>query len=161
LCSYGYNTIKIIIKLDDLLGKEIVLLLQEHLEDMKSISPPESIHTLDLAKLKDPSVHFWTVWKGSLLAGCGAIQCLDESHGEIKSMRTSNHFQNQGIASKLLTHMLKEAKLMGYKKLSLETGSKDFFKPAHRLYQKYGFSYCAPFAEYNEDPYSKFMSLNL
>lgn len=149
------------IKLDDLLGDEIIVLLQEHLEDMKAISPPESIHALNLEKLKDPSVKFWTIWQGESLAGCGAIKNLDNGHGEIKSMRTSTNFQNQGVASQLLIHMLKQARLMGYQKLSLETGSMGFFKPAHGLYMKYGFSYCPPFAEYCEDPYSKFMYLNL
>jgi len=149
------------IKLDDLLGPEVKLLLEEHLEDMRATSPPESVHALDLDKLKDPSVKFWTIWKNQSLAGCAAIKKLDETHGEIKSMRTANSFQNQGIASKLLIHILKEAKQLGYQKLSLETGSMDFFKPAHGLYQKYGFTFCSPFAQYSEDPNSKFMSLNL
>lgn len=149
------------IKLDDLLGQEIVLLLEEHLDDMRATSPPESIHALDLAKLRDPSIQFWTIWKGKLLAGCGAIKSLDGSHGEIKSMRTANNFQKQGVGSTLLIHMLNEAKLLGYKKLSLETGTMDFFKPAHNLYAKYGFTDCDPFDDYNEDPFSKFMTLDL
>jgi putative acetyltransferase len=149
------------IKLDNLLGKEIVFLLDEHLNDMRATSPPESIHALDLAKLKDPSVQFWTIWKGRCLAGCGAIKSLDGAHGEIKSMRTANNFQKQGVGSILLIYMLKEARLLGYKKLSLETGTMDFFKPAHNLYEKYGFKDCAPFGDYSEDPYSKFMTLDL
>ncbi len=149
------------IKLDDLLGEEIVLLLKEHLDDMRATSPPESIHALDLAKLKDPSVQFWTIWKGKLLAGCGAIKKLDASHGEIKSMRTANNFQKQGIGSILLIHMLNEANSMGYRKLSLETGTMDYFKPAHSLYAKYGFKDCSPFSDYCDDPYSKFMTLDL
>lgn len=149
------------IKLDDLLGEEIILLLEEHLDDMRATSPPESIHALDLGKLKDPSVQFWTIWQGKLLAGCGAIKKIDASHGEIKSMRTANNFKKQGVGSKILTHILNEANLMGYSKLSLETGTMDFFKPAHSLYAKYGFKDCSPFGDYNEDPFSKFMTLDL
>jgi putative acetyltransferase len=149
------------IKLDDLLGKEIVLLLEEHLDDMRATSPPESIHALDLNKLKEPSVQFWTIWKGELLAGCGAIKKIDKFHAEIKSMRTSNKFKKQGVGSTLLIHILSEAKLLGFKKLSLETGTMNFFKPAHNLYEKYGFKVCSPFGDYNEDPYSKFMTLDL
>jgi putative acetyltransferase len=149
------------IKLDDLLGEEIVSLLEEHLDDMRATSPPESIHALDLARLKDPSVQFYTIWKGKLLAGCGAIKNLDGNHGEIKSMRTANSFQKQGVGAELLIHMIKEAKLFGYHKLSLETGTMAFFKPAHRLYAKHGFTDCAPFGDYREDQYSKFMTLNL
>ena len=136
-------------------------MLEEHLNDMRATSPPESIHALDLAKLKDPSVQFGTIWKGRCLAGCGAIKSLDGAHGEIKSMRTANNFQKQGVGSILLIYMLKEARLLGYKKLSLETGTMDFFKPAHNLYEKYGFKDCAPFGDYSEDPYSKFMTLDL
>jgi len=149
------------IRIDDLLGNEVKILLEEHLEDMRATSPPESVHALDLDKLKDPTVKFWTIWQGKSLAGCAAIKSLERSHGEIKSMRTANQFQNQGVASLLLKHILKEAQLMGYKKLSLETGSMDFFKPAHALYIKYGFTFCPPFAEYSEEPNSKFMTLCL
>lgn len=149
------------IKLDDLSGKEIFALLQEHLEDMKAMSPPESKHALDLDGLKDSSVKFWTIWDGSSLAGCGAFKALDTEHAEIKSMRTSSNYQNKGIASKLLIHIIEQAKLCGFKKLSLETGSMNYFVPAHGLYKKYGFSFCVPFANYKEDPNSKFMSLDL
>jgi putative acetyltransferase len=76
-------------------------------------------------------------------------------------MRTANNFQKQGVGSILLIYMLKEARLLGYKKLSLETGTMDFFKPAHNLYEKYGFKDCALFGDYSEDPYSKFMTLDL
>jgi len=149
------------IKLDDLSGKEIFSLLQEHLEDMKATSPPESKHALDLDGLKDSSVKFWTIWDGKELAGCGAFKILDTEHAEIKSMRTSNQYQNKGVASKLLIHIIEQAKLFGLKKLSLETGSMDYFIPAHGLYKKHGFSFCGPFSNYIADPNSIFMSLEL
>jgi putative acetyltransferase len=149
------------IKLDDLSGKEIFSLLQEHLEDMKATSPPESKHALDLDGLKDPSVKFWTIWDDTELAGCGAFKILDSEHAEIKSMRTSNQYQNKGVASKLLIHIIEQAKLFGLKTLSLETGSMDYFVPAHGLYKKHGFSFCGPFSNYKADPNSKFMSLEL
>jgi putative acetyltransferase len=160
--ALGYKeSIVFEIKLDDLTGKEIFSLLQEHLEDMKATSPPESKHALDLDGLKDPSVKFWTIWDGNVLAGCGAFKKLDESNAEIKSMRTSNSFKNKGVASKLLIHIIEQAKSIGLKKLSLETGSMDYFVPAHGLYLKHGFIFCGPFSDYKEDPNSKFMSLDL
>ena len=137
------------IKLDDLTGKEIFLLLQEHLEDMKATSPPESKHALDLDGLKDESVKFWTIWEGESLAGCGAYKKLNNDLGEIKSMRTSMDYKNKGVASKLLSHIIEQAKLDGLKALSLETGSMDYFLPAQALYQKYGFTFCAPFSIYD------------
>ncbi|MCJ8311594.1 MAG: GNAT family N-acetyltransferase [Saccharospirillaceae bacterium] len=149
------------IKLDNLTGTEILGLLQEHLEDMKKTSPPESKHALDLSGLKDSSVKFWTIWDDSKLAGCGAFKQLDTDHAEIKSMRTTSNYKNKGVASQLLMFIVEQAKLSGYKTLSLETGAMDYFVPAHRLYQKHGFSFCAPFSDYKQDSNSKFMSLSL
>ncbi|WP_413698684.1 GNAT family N-acetyltransferase [Psychromonas sp. KJ10-10] len=149
------------IKLDDLSGPEIFQLLQQHLEDMQATSPPESKHALDLEGLKDSSVKFWTIWQGNVLAGCGAYKHLNDDRVEIKSMRTANDFRGKGVASFLLTHIIERAKNSGYKEIYLETGSMDYFKPAHQLYKKHGFDFCGPFANYKEDMNSVFMCLEI
>lgn len=149
------------IKLDDLSGPEIIALLEEHLNDMQATSPPESKHALDLNGLKAPNVKFWTIWENGNLAGCAAYKELNTTHAEIKSMRTANNYKNKGVASTLLKYLIKDALLSGYKTLSLETGSMPYFKPARTLYQKLGFTFCPPFADYINDPNSKFMTLNL
>lgn len=149
------------IKLDDLSGSEIAELLEEHIREMKSVSPPESKHALDLEALKKPEITFWTVWDDSGLIGCGAMKELDPNHAEIKSMRTRISCRGKGVASMLLQHILNEAKLRGYQRISLETGSMPFFEPARNLYAKYGFENCAPFATYREDPNSVFMTRKL
>ena len=61
------------IRRDDLTGPEIRALLEEHLRNMHELSPPESVHALDLDKLRRPDISFWTAWsdEGELL-GCGA-----------------------------------------------------------------------------------------
>jgi putative acetyltransferase len=86
---------------------------------------------------------------------------LDDTHGEIKSMRTSSHFLRQGVAKLLLQYIFDQAITRGYQKLSLETGTKTAFLPAQKLYQQLGFEVCQPFAGYQEDPYSTFMSKNI
>ncbi|EGM68228.1 acetyltransferase, GNAT family [Shewanella sp. HN-41] len=149
-------TMKII--LDDLKGPEIAALLQEHLDDMRATSPPESVHALDLDGLRQPNIRFWTLWDGNNLAGCGALKWLDAEHAEIKSMRTAAPYKKQGIASKVLQHLINDAKAAGVKRLSLETGSMDFFNPARLLYSKFGFEICGPFADYRLDPNSVFMT---
>lgn len=149
------------IKLDDLTGNQIIALLEEHIADMQEASPPESKHALDLEGLKSPSVKFWTIWDNESLAGCAAYKKLDDSQVEIKSMRTAANYKNKGVASQLLTHLIEDAKRNGYQKLSLETGSMDYFKPARSLYEKHGFKYCPPFSDYVEDPNSQFMSIGL
>jgi putative acetyltransferase len=149
------------IRLDDLSGNQIIALLEEHLADMQATSPPESKHALDLDALKSPTIKFWTIWDNDNLAGCAAYKVLDKTHAEIKSMRTSSDYKNQGVASTLLNYLINDARENGYKRLSLETGSMDYFKPARSLYKKHGFTYCAPFSGYTDDPNSKFMYLKL
>ena len=50
---------------------------------------------------------------------------------------------------------------MGLRRLSLETGSFEYFRPAVALYAKHGFVECEPFGEYAPDPNSTFMTLAL
>ena len=147
--------------LDDLKGPEIAALLTEHLEDMRATSPPESVHALDLDGLRQPNIRFWTLWDGRNLAGCGALKWLDSEHAEIKSMRTAATYKQQGIASKVLQHLINDAKATGVRRLSLETGSMAFFQPARNLYAKFGFELCDPFADYVLDPNSLFMTKRL
>lgn len=149
------------IRLDDLSGPEIAAFLYEHLEEMKAVTPPESIHALDLEELRSEAVTMWTVWDGAALIGCGAIKELDPTHAEVKSMRTSAACRGRGIASTLLAHMLDEARQRGYTRVSLETGSMAHFEPARQFYARHGFAYCEPFATYIDDPNSVFMTLEL
>jgi putative acetyltransferase len=146
------------IKIDDLYGAEIAKFLEEHITEIKSVTPPESKHALDLAGLRQPEITFWTVWDDGYLIGCGAIKELDANHAEIKSMRTAASHRGKGVASFLIQHILTEAELRGYQRISLETGSMSFFQPARNLYAKYGFTECTPFSTYNEDPNSVFMT---
>lgn len=149
------------IKIDDLSGDDIRALLNEHLQSMYELSPPESVHALDLEKLRQPDVTFWTVWHESQLVGCGALKELDNRHGEIKSMRTPQAVRRQGAGRAMLAHIIDVAKSRSYERLSLETGSMPAFEPARRLYESFGFTYCGPFGSYAEDPHSVFMTLRL
>lgn len=147
------------IRLDrDLTDPRIVDLLGEHLRDMARHSPPESIHALDLSGLRRPEISFWTAWDGDDLLGCGALKQLDADYGEIKSMRTANAHRRRGVAAAMLRHLLGEAGTRSYRRLSLETGSMAAFEPARQLYASFGFAFCAPFADYIEDPNSVFMT---
>jgi len=148
-----------LIRLDDLREPEIVAFLEDHLEDMYAATPAaESRHVLDLERLRRPEITFWSVWEGDLLVGCGALKELDPTHGEIKSMRTATAHRGTGVASAMLRHIIEEAARRGYRRLSLETGSGDFFAPARALYAKFGFVVCEPFGDYKPDPNSYFMT---
>jgi putative acetyltransferase len=149
------------IRVDDLSGSEVSQLIQEHLRSVALDSPPESVHALGLEGLRSPEITFWSVWQDAELLGCGALKELDATHGDIKSMRTASRHLRKGVAAKLMGHILEEAKRRSYRRLSLETGSMDAFAPARRLYTRFGFRECGPFADYVEDPYSVFMTREL
>ena len=149
------------IVVDDLSGPEIAAFLDEHVQEMRSTSPPESKHALDLGGLRKPEVTFWSVWDADRLVGCGGIKLLDPEHAELKSMRTAPARKRSGVASRLLAHILTEAARMGFGRMSLETGSAEFFRPARKLYERFGFDYCEPFADYRPDPHSVFMTRTL
>ena len=150
-----------IIKIDDLRGSEIAALLKEHLQNMYLITPPESVHALDIEALRKPEITFWSLLEGTVLCGCGALKQLSPEHGEVKSMRTASLYRRKGIASALLTHIIDVSMQRGYKKLNLETGSLKEFNQARTMYEKFGFSYCDPFEGYSEDPNSVFMVKHL
>ena len=150
------------IEIDDLSRPAIHALLNEHLQSMYELSPPESVHALDLEKLRKPEVTFWSVWEGSLLLGCGALKELDRKHGEVSSARTPAALRRKGAGRTILAHIIDVARSRSYEHLSLETGSgREAFKPAQRLYESFGFPYCGPFGEYMEDANSVFMTMRL
>lgn len=149
------------IRVDDLRGPEIARLLEEHLRNMYEVSPPESVHALDLDALRRPEITFWSVRQDAELLGCGALKELDARHGEIKSMRTATSYLRKGVAASLMRHILEEARRRSYRRLSLETGSMAAFAPARSLYAGFGFLPCGPFADYVDDPNSTFMTREL
>ena len=146
------------IVVDDLSGPEVAELLQRHLAFAALQSPKESMHALDIDGLRAEAITFWTAWRGvedrADLVGCIALKELDPGHGEIKSMHTAETARGQGIARKLVEHLMAEAGRRGYRRLSLETGTPEAFAPARALYTSLGFKPCPPFAGYFVDPFS-------
>ena len=144
------------IREDDLTGQKIADFLRKHLDNMHEVSPPESIHALDLAALRSPEITFWSAWEGDELLGCGALKALDARTGEVKSMRTATVHRGKGVGRGILEHIIREARRRAYEHLNLETGSQPEFAPARGLYTRYGFAYRGPFADYTDDPNSVF-----
>ncbi|WP_313960057.1 GNAT family N-acetyltransferase [Brevibacterium casei] len=135
--------------------------LQQHLDDMAPTAPAEARHALDLSALQGDEVRLWVAYDGSTVVGTVALAQLLPRHEELKSMRTSPEHRGQGIASQLLDHVLADARSRGIERISLETGSMEFFAPARAFYRKAGFAEVAPFGTYVPDPNSVFMTLML
>ena len=136
-------------------------LLTKHFIELRSVSPAGSTHVLDITGLKDQSIKFWSLWDNDELIGCGALKFLDKIHGEFKSIRVVDKFRKKGVGEKMINHLIEEAKKLGIKKLSIETGSGKFFEPARKLFAKFNFQPCSPFAHYEEDLNSCFFTKNL
>jgi len=140
-------------------NSEVHGLLVKHFIELRAVSPKGSAHVLDIDGLKDPSIKFWSLWEKNDLMGSGALKFLDKEHGEFKSIRVSDKFRNRGNGLKVINHLIKEAKKLNIKKISLETGAGIFFSPARRLFIKCGFKVCEPFSHYIEDANSVFMNV--
>lgn len=147
------------ITVDDLTDPAVVELLDGHVSQLRSISPPESTHALDLERLRAPGVTVWVARDGDAVLGCGALTEIGPGHGEVKSMRTAPEARRRGVARAVLAEILAEAQRRGLARVSLETGSDDFFAPARALYAAHGFTECGPFGGYRLDPHSTFMTL--
>ena len=138
---------------------EVHELLVKHFIELRSVSPEGSAHVLDITGLKDPTIKFWSLWEKDQLMGAGALKFLDKEHGEFKSIRVNDKFRNKKNGIKIIEHLIKEAKKLNVKKLSLETGAGEFFLPARKLFMSSGFKVCEPFSHYKDDVNSVYMSL--
>ena len=127
---------------------EVNKLLKKHFIELRSVSPEGSTHVLDINGLKNASIKFWSLWEENKLVGCGALKFLETYHGEFKSIRVADDFRKKGYGKKIIHHLISESKEIGIKKLSVETGSGNFFLPARKLFTSCGFKRCNPFAHY-------------
>ena len=140
---------------------EVNELLNKHFIELRSVSPAGSTHVLDIDGLKDPSIKFWSLWENNKLIGCGALKFLEKDHGEFKSIRVADEFRKKGIGERIINHLIEEAKKLEISKLSIETGAGEFFAPARKLFNKFGFKKSEPFAHYKVDPNSCYFTLDL
>jgi len=146
---------------DDLTGEAVRALLAAHLAETDGHAPAASNHALGAEALRAPGITFWSAWDGDALVGCCALKAVDDTEGEIKSMHTAAAHRRRGVASRMLAHLIGEARRRGYARLTLETGSMAAFAAARALYARHGFVDCPPISGYRQDPYSVFMALDL
>ncbi|MBC7590307.1 MAG: GNAT family N-acetyltransferase [Salinibacterium sp.] len=140
---------------------DVLVLLEQHLAEMRATSPPESVHALDPTALGASNITFFTAREDGILLGCGALSALGGSEGEVKSMRTTPLARGRGVATLLLGRILDEARTRGYRAVSLETGVEEYFCAARSLYARFKFTECAPFASYTDDPNSLYFRIEL
>ncbi|WEK60356.1 MAG: GNAT family N-acetyltransferase [Candidatus Microbacterium colombiense] len=128
---------------------------------MRGTAPPESQHALPLDRLLEPGVRLFAARENGSTIATGALAAIEEGHEELKSMRTAPSHRGRGLARSMLEVLRADALARGVRRISLETGSQDFFVPARALYARAGFEECAAFGRYLPDPHSTFMTLAL
>ena len=148
------------IRQDDPLAPHVADLLAHHLRELQDVMA-EHAFALDASGLSAPSVTFWTAWDGETLAGFGALNQLDPTHGEVKSMRASPVARGKGVGRAILEHIITEARKRGYERLSLETGTAPLHVAAISLYRSAGFVSCDAFGDYQPSPHNQFFWLDL
>ncbi|WP_332837961.1 GNAT family N-acetyltransferase [Sphingomonas sp. MA1305] len=150
------------VRRDDPLSPAVAGLIDEHLAFAKANTDSAFRFALGAQKLAQPGTAFFTAWQGETLVGMGAVKRLDETHAELKSMRTADGHRGKGVGAAMLTALIAHARHEGIVRLSLETGTDDDFIPAHALYRRFGFVDCAAFADYPADsPKNRYMTLTL
>tara|TARA_S200000501_G_scaffold251115_1_gene235345 strand:- start:22 stop:477 length:456 start_codon:yes stop_codon:yes gene_type:complete len=140
---------------------EVNQLLKKHFVELRSVSPKGSTHVLDIEGLQNKSIKFWSIYEHHKLIGCGALKFLDSNHGEFKSIRVADSFRKKGYGKKVISVLFEKSKELGINKISVETGSGEFFLPARRLFKEFGFEECEPFGHYVNDSNSCYMSLEI
>ena len=59
------------IRTGDLSDERVIAFLEEHLEGMREITPPESVHALGIDALRAHDITFWSAWDRGELQACG------------------------------------------------------------------------------------------
>ncbi|EIZ77304.1 acetyltransferase family protein [Novosphingobium sp. Rr 2-17] len=148
------------IRVDDPTAPYVADLLTLHLRELQGAMAGHAF-ALDATGLSAASVTFWTAWDGDTLLGFGALKQLDDTHGEVKSMRAAPAARGKGVGRAMLAHIVGEARERGYSRLSLETGTAPLHAPAIALYRSAGFTSCSAFADYQPSPHNQFFRLDL
>jgi len=152
---------RMVIAIDDPRVDDMQELVGRHLAFANECTPPEDVHALDLGGLLNAAVTVFSARRGQELLAIGALQHLDESHAELKSMHTDEASRGQGVGRAMLDYLISVARQRGYGRVCLETGTNDAFAPARSLYLGAGFMPSGPFGEYRGSPNSTYMTLVL
>ena len=148
-----------VIETDDPRADDVRALIERHLAYARATTTfADEIYALDVDRLADPAVTFFSFRVDGELLGVAALKQLDPEHAEIKSMHTVEVARGQGIGRRLLQHLLAVARERGCSRVSLETGSGPGFVAARELYLRAGFAPCPPFGDYRPSPRSTCMT---
>lgn len=137
---------------------DVITMINELDHYLGQLYPAESNHLLDISALMQPNIRFLVASHQNETVGCGAIR-VQEDYAEIKRMYVKPSARGKGIASRVLDHLEMLARESGINTLRLETGISQ--PEALALYERRGYTRCAPFGDYTHDPLSLFYEKRL
>ena len=137
-----------VITIQESLTDELAQVLQAHWLFCTSSTPIEHVYALDASKLFSPDITVFGARIDGELVGVGAIRKLDARHAELKSMHTLAEFRGSGVGKAMVAHIEQFAQRSGIKRMSLETGTNEAFKPAREHYKSLGYNSCDAFGDY-------------
>jgi len=140
--------VQIVITTEKSLTDELAQVLQAHCLFCTSSTPTEHVYALDPSKLFASDITVFGARIDGELVGVGAMRKLDADHAELKSMHTLAKSRGLGIGKAIVMHIEDFAISQGIKRLSLETGTNEAFRPARKLYKSLGYIECEAFGEY-------------
>jgi GNAT superfamily N-acetyltransferase len=111
---------------------------------------------LDADQLAPPDGTFLLAWRDGLAVGCGGVRRradFGDATGEIKRMYVAPEARQHGVARAILYELEAFAARRGYRRLVLETGTKQ--PEAIALYQGAGYEPIAPYGVYADSPLSR------
>ena len=138
----------VVITVEESLTDELAQVLKAHWLFCTSSTPIEHVYALDASKLFTPDITVFGARIDGELAGVGAMRKLDGEHAELKSMHTLAKSRGLGVGKAMVAHIEDFARSSGIKRMSLETGTNEAFKPARELYKSLGYRSCEAFGEY-------------
>jgi GNAT superfamily N-acetyltransferase len=104
----------------------------------------------DAAAVGDVPAAFVVASSDGLPVGCGGVQQLTATTGEIKRMWVHPAWRGAGLGSRLLRHLESEAWELGYQTVRLD--SNGTLTDAIALYERAGYHHIA---RYNDNPYAQ------
>ena len=103
-----------------------------------------------------PNAEYYVAYRGPAASGCGALQHVAPGLAEIKRMYVPARYRGRGIARGLLHHLEGRAKLSGFARVRLQTGTHQ--PEALSLYERAGYLPTEPWGHYAADPNARCFS---
>lgn len=137
---------------------DVASLLSMHEALMRTQTPQDSCHVKSADDLVASGARLLTLRDAGQLLAIGALVPITPEHEELKSMHVRDIARGRGAGRALLAGLMADARGRGVARISLETGSGQDHKAARTLYARAGFVVCGPYAGYEDDPLSVFMT---